>query len=109
MVVGRSFVGPVPSSPSLSSFEEEEKRSRMNNPAPLDTRFPMFFTHQSPTGGETPSTMCASSTTSSMDVGRMLAFAVAERVLDDLEVDEQVLGWNGRLREFYLLFLICVC
>jgi hypothetical protein len=39
----------------------------------------------------------------------MLAFAVAERVLDDLEVDEEVLGWNGRLREFYLRFLGCVC
>lgn len=65
----------------------------MYSPAPLDTRQPITPRHTSP-GGETPSTTTTTtmpSTTSSSDVGRTLAFAVAECVLD--EVDEHVEPW----------------
>lgn len=79
----------------------------MYNPAPLDTRFPGFFTTTTTRqGGETPSPIRASSTTSSMDVGKILAFAVAERVLDD---DGKEWEWDGHLRKFPRGFLSGMC
>lgn len=82
----------------------------MNNVTPLNTRFPGYVSRESP-ARETPSTMRTTSTTSSTDEGRTLAFAVAERVLEELDGEDDDVtvrrldcGWDDRvLRESFVL------